>query len=71
MTPRIKHALTLEQYLTALYRRESKPLFDAVAVHPYSPTPGGVLTAVEEVRALMRPVQGQAQADLADRGGLG
>ena len=53
MTPRIKHALTLEQYLTALYRRKSKPLFDAVAVHPYSPTPGGVLTAVEEVRALM------------------
>ena len=54
MTPRIKNALTLEKYLSALYRMKSKPLFDAVAVHPYSTTPARALEAVREVRELMR-----------------
>jgi polysaccharide biosynthesis protein PslG len=51
--PRIKNGLTSERYLTGLYRLKAKKLFDAVAVHPYSTTPGRVLKAVTQTRLLM------------------
>lgn len=54
LTPRIKHGVTLTRYLTGLYRLKARSLFDAVAVHPYAPTPASALDAVEEVRGLMR-----------------
>ena len=51
--PRIKNGITSERYLTGLYRLKAKKLFDAVAVHPYSTTPGRVLKAVTQTRLLM------------------
>lgn len=51
--PRIKNGITSKDYLTGLYRLKTKPLFDAVAIHPYSPTPRRVLSAVENTRVLM------------------
>ena len=39
-TPQIKNGVTLDKYLTDLYRLKAKSLFDAVALHPYRPTPG-------------------------------
>ena len=52
-TPQIKNGIDLDRYLPAVYRRKSKPLFDAVAVHPYSTTPRDALSAVKEVRKIM------------------
>jgi hypothetical protein len=46
--------VTLEDYLTDLYRLKARNLFDAVAVHPYARTPRRALAAVEEARAVMR-----------------
>ena len=59
LTPRIKNGIFLEKYLPALYRNGARGLFDAVALHPYSPTPRRALEAIREVRRLM--------ADFKDR----
>ena len=52
-TPQIKHGISLDQYLTGIYRRKAKSLFDAVAVHPYATTPRDALNAVKETRKIM------------------
>ena len=53
-TPQIKNGVTLVKYLTDLYRLKAKNLFDAVALHPYQPTPAKVLDAIVDLRQLMR-----------------
>ena len=53
-TPQIKNGVTLEKYLTDLYRLKAKSLFDAVALHPYQPTPAKVLDTLVDLRELMR-----------------
>jgi polysaccharide biosynthesis protein PslG len=52
-TPRFLHGINLDRYLTGIYRAKAKPLFDAVAVHPYSTTPTDALRAVRETRQIM------------------
>jgi Glycosyl hydrolase catalytic core len=54
-TPRdqVKSGINLDRYLPAIYRRKAKPLFDAVALHPYSPTPKAALRWVRKLRRLM------------------
>jgi len=52
-TPQIKNGIDLDRYLPAIYRRKAKPLFDAVAIHPYSTTPRDALEAVKEARKIM------------------
>jgi hypothetical protein len=52
-TPRIRHGIFLDRYLPALYRAKAKPLFDAVALHPYSTTPKDALRSVRETRQIM------------------
>jgi polysaccharide biosynthesis protein PslG len=52
-TPRIRHGIFLDRYLPALYRAKAKPLFDAVAMHPYATTPRDALRAVRETRQIM------------------
>ena len=52
-TPRIRHGINLDRYLPAIYRAKAKPLFDAVAMHPYSTTPKDALRAVRETRRIM------------------
>ena len=53
-TPRIKNGVTLQKYLTDLYRLKTRSLFDAVAVHPYAITPRRAMDAVEDAREIMR-----------------
>jgi len=52
-TPRIKHGIDLDRFLSGIYRRKAKGLFDAVAVHPYATTPRDALNAVKEARRIM------------------
>ena len=52
-TPQIKNGIDLDRYLTGIYRRKAKGLFDAAAVHPYATTPRDALTAVKETRKIM------------------
>jgi polysaccharide biosynthesis protein PslG len=52
-TPRIRNGIRLDRYLPAIYRAKAKPLFDAVAMHPYSTTPNDALRAVRETRQIM------------------
>jgi polysaccharide biosynthesis protein PslG len=52
-TPRFLHGINLDRYLAGIYRAKAKPLFDAVAVHPYSTTPADALRAVRETRQIM------------------
>jgi hypothetical protein len=52
-TPQVKHGIDLDRYLPAIYRSKAKPLFDAVAIHPYATTPRDALTAVKETRQIM------------------
>lgn len=59
LTPRIKNGIFLERYLPRLYRSGARSLFDAVALHPYSPTPQKAIEAIREVRRIM--------ADFKDR----
>ncbi len=41
------------QYLADMYKLHARGLFDAVAVHPYTATPQGVITILGKVRAVM------------------
>lgn len=41
------------QYLADMYKLGARPFFDAVAVHPYTATPAGVITILGKVRAVM------------------
>jgi polysaccharide biosynthesis protein PslG len=52
-TPQIKHGIDLDRFLPQIYRRKAKGLFDAVAVHPYSTTPGDAVEAVRDTRKIM------------------
>ena len=52
-TPRIRHGISLDRYLPALYRAKTKSAFDAVAVHPYATTPKQALEAVRDARKIM------------------
>jgi hypothetical protein len=52
-TPRIRNGVPLRRYLPAIYRHKAKPLFDAVAVHPYASTPRVALDALNEAREIM------------------
>jgi polysaccharide biosynthesis protein PslG len=52
-TPRVRNGIPLDRYLTTIYRRKAKRLFDAVALHPYSTTPGDALRRVRDLRKLM------------------
>jgi hypothetical protein len=52
-TPRVRNGISLDRYLPALYRAKAKPLFDAVAMHPYSTTPNDALRAVRDTRRIM------------------
>jgi polysaccharide biosynthesis protein PslG len=52
-TPQIKHGIDLDRFLPAIYKSKAKPLFDAVALHPYATTPRDALGAVKEVRKIM------------------
>lgn len=52
-TPRVRHGINLDRYLPAIYRAKAKPLFDGVAMHPYSTTPRDALRAVTETRKIM------------------
>lgn len=40
-------------YMARLYKMHARGLFDAVAVHPYTATPKGVITIIGKVRAVM------------------
>lgn len=53
-TPQIRNGVPLDKYLTDLYKLKTRSLFDAVALHPYSTTPAGVLEAIKDLRELMR-----------------
>jgi hypothetical protein len=52
-TPQIKNGIDLDRYLPGIYRRKAKPLFDAVAIHPYATTPRDALESVKEARKIM------------------
>jgi polysaccharide biosynthesis protein PslG len=52
-TPQVKHGINLDRFLPSIYRSKAKPLFDAVAVHPYATTPRDALQAVRETRQIM------------------
>jgi Glycosyl hydrolase catalytic core len=41
------------QYLANMYKLHGRGSFDAVAVHPYTATPAGVITILKKVRAVM------------------
>jgi polysaccharide biosynthesis protein PslG len=52
--PRARYGVSLESFLQRLYRiHGARSLFDAVAIHPYSSRPRGVLAACRQARALM------------------
>ncbi len=46
--------ITMERFLEDLYDGGARRLFDAVAVHPYSLTPGKALDRVKQARDVMR-----------------
>jgi hypothetical protein len=52
-TPRLRHGVSLNSFLTEIYRDGGAKLFDAVAVHPYAATPQIALDRVTETRRLM------------------
>jgi hypothetical protein len=52
-TPMVKRGIPLDRYLAAIYRRRAKPLFDAVAIHPYARTPRVALDRARDLRKLM------------------
>jgi polysaccharide biosynthesis protein PslG len=52
-TPRIRNGIPLDRYLPGIYRAKGKKYFDAVAMHPYSTTPGDALRAVRDTRKIM------------------
>jgi hypothetical protein len=46
--------IPLDSFLSALYERGGRPLFDAAAVHPYAGTPEKAIDTVEQEREVMR-----------------
>jgi polysaccharide biosynthesis protein PslG len=52
-TPRIHNGIPLDRFLPGIYRAKGKKFFDAVAMHPYSTTPGDALRAVRDTRKIM------------------
>jgi hypothetical protein len=46
-------AVPVTRYLTQIYRSKGRPLFDAVAIHPYSAKPRDALEPLREVRKIM------------------
>jgi len=52
--PQIKNGIPMVRYLHQLYRTGAKPLFDAVAVHPYALTPQKAFETLDEARRVMR-----------------
>jgi polysaccharide biosynthesis protein PslG len=52
--PAIKNSIPMAKYLSQLYRTGAKPLFDAIAVHPYALTPRQALETVDQARRVMR-----------------
>jgi len=52
-TPRIRNGIPLDRFLPGIYRQKAKPLFDAVAMHPYATTPRDALEAVRDTRKIM------------------
>jgi polysaccharide biosynthesis protein PslG len=52
-TPVVRKGVSLDRYLGAIYKRKAKPLFDAVAIHPYSTTPRDALRRLRDLRRLM------------------
>jgi polysaccharide biosynthesis protein PslG len=54
LTPRIHNGIFLKKYLPQIYRAGGKPLFDEVAVHPYSVSPRDALSDVRDVRKITR-----------------
>jgi len=53
LTPRIHNGIFVTKYLPQLYRANAKPLFDAVAIHPYATTPHNAVLDLKEVRQIM------------------
>jgi hypothetical protein len=53
-TPQVKNGVPMAKYLRQLYRTGAKPLFDAIAVHPYALTPQKALQTLDEARRVMR-----------------
>jgi hypothetical protein len=51
--PNLRNGVPLKRYLPAIYRHKGKPLFDAVAVHPYAKTPRVALDSLRETRRIM------------------
>ena len=51
--PNLRRGVSLKRFLPAIYRRKAKPLFDAVAVHPYAKNPRVALDSVTETRRIM------------------
>jgi hypothetical protein len=52
-TPRLHGGVSLDAFLSGIYRRGGARLFDAVAVHPYAATPQAAIDRVAETRRLM------------------
>jgi hypothetical protein len=52
-TPRFLHGIDLDRFLSGIYRAKAKPLFDAVAVHPYATIPRDALQALRDTRRIM------------------
>src|SRR4051794_3833684 len=51
--PKSKLGIPLTTYVRQMYAAGAGDAFDALAVNPYSPTAGGVLSFLQEMRALM------------------
>ena len=64
-------ASALDRYLPAIYRAKAKPLFDAVAMHPYVDDPEGRPARRPGDAPDHGPVQGQEGEALDHGGGLG
>jgi hypothetical protein len=52
-TPRLRGGVSLDSFLSEIYRKGGADLFDAVAVHPYAATPQIALDRVAAARRLM------------------
>ncbi len=52
-TPVVRNGVSLDRFLTAIYRHKGKGLFDAAAIHPYAKTPRVALEAVKDMRRIM------------------
>jgi polysaccharide biosynthesis protein PslG len=52
-TPRLHGGISLDTFLSGIYRKGGAKLFDAIAVHPYAATPSIALDRIAEARRLM------------------